>query len=521
MRNRGNRNPTTNIIEKSSLFHRVLCVIFAIDLFLIRPAQAKRPLSWLTPQGTETMQADIPPLAQADHWGLGVRLLATLSALLLGMAIGLAALGLFSTVQFFNDLWRVPLPGVLGLEELSFSPAVGAALLVAALVSGQLLRFFENGRPHGPADLILGAQKNHSPNIKAGMLSSLLATVNLSGGASVGVFGPLVHFGGCLSALLARGFQPFTKAIPLDVVLGSGAAAAIAAVFSAPIGAAIMAHEAIIRRFGALGAGPVIAAAFGAHWAAQNLVGDHRMFSVQSSPAITVETFVTAIGLGIITGVLSVVYIHAVTAAPGWARSSKVPLVWRPLIPAAFLFLLSPLFPHLLGTGLGSVDLALAGKISLLLLVCLVALKILATSLCLGFGMFGGVFAPALFIGALTGAAFDSLLSGVMPAGSSFAMLGAACCIAAVIGAPLASIVIVFELTGSYEWAVLAMVSVVVSQQVSRAMAGRSLFDRQLQLRGVQLADDHPPDASPHASAADNAADPPAAHSAATSGKQS
>lgn len=461
-----------------------------------------------------------PPLAHADHWGLGVRLIATLSALILGMAIGLAALGLFSTVRFFNDLWRVPLPGVLGLETWSLSPAVGAALLIAALVSGQILKFLENGRPHGPADLILGAQKNHSPNIKAGMLSSLLATVNLSGGASVGVFGPLIHFGGCLSALLSRGFRPFTKAIPLDVVLGSGAAAAIAAVFSAPIGAAIMAHEAIIRRFGALGAGPVIAAAFGAHWAAQSMVGDHRMFSVQSSPAVTVETFVIAIGLGIIIGVVSVVYIHAVTAAPGWARSSKIPLVWRPLIPAAFLFLLSPVFPHLLGTGLGSVDLALAGKISLLLLVFLVALKIIATSLCLGFGMFGGVFAPALFIGALTGAAFDSLLSGVIPAGSSFAVLGAACCIAAVIGAPLASIVIVFELTGSYEWAVLAMVSVVASQQVSRAMAGRSLFDRQLQLRGIQLADDHPPDAPLRPLSAEGATSSSERHGAVASDKQ-
>ena len=76
-------------------------------------------------------------------------------------------------------------------------------------------------------------------------------------------------------------------------------------------------------------------------------------------------------------------------------------------------------------------------------------------------------------------------------AGSSFAILGAASCIAAVIGAPLAAVVIVFELTGSYDWAVLAMVSVVSSQQFTRAYAGRSLFDRQLFLRGIKLTDDH------------------------------
>ncbi|MGA1636949.1 MAG: chloride channel protein, partial [Burkholderiaceae bacterium] len=74
---------------------------------------------------------------------------------------------------------------------------------------------------------------------------------------------------------------------------------------------------------------------------------------------------------------------------------------------------------------------------------------------------------------------------------SNFAILGAASCIAAVIGAPLAAVMIVFELTGSYEWAVLGMISVVTANQFSRALAGRSLFDRQLLMRGIQLKDDH------------------------------
>lgn len=439
-------------------------------------------------------------VAQSDHGDQGsprFRLLAIITAFVLGIVIGLAGVGLFATVRFFNDLWRLPLPHVLAFEGLSFSPIVGVALLVAALISGQILRLLEHGRPHGPADLIFNAHRNHSPDIKAGMLSSLLATVNLSGGASVGVFGPLIHFGGCLSAFFARTFRPYTKDIPLDIVLGSGAAAAIAAVFAAPIGAAIMAHEAIIRRFGSLGTAPVIAAAFGAHWAAQNILGDHGMFSVKSTPELSGETVVLAIALGIVIGFVSVIYIYAVTAAPRWAQSSQIPLAWRPLIPASFLFLISPLFPHLLGAGLDVVDLAFLGHMSLLLLVCLVALKILATSLCLGFGMFGGVFAPALFIGALTGAIFDSVLVGLVSVQSNFAIVGAICCIAAVIGAPLASIVIVFELTGSYEWAVLSMISVVISQQISRSWVGRSLFDRQLALRGLHVLDDRPTDHTP------------------------
>ena len=121
----------------------------------------------------------------------------------------------------------------------------------------------------------------------------------------------------------------------------------------------------------------------------------------------------------------------------------------------------------------------------------LIAGKIALTALCLGFGYFGGVFAPALFFGAMLGGLADAALGG--GGQTTFALVGAASAVAAVIGAPVAAIVIVFEMTGSYEGAVLSMISVVVAAQISRSFAGRSLFDRQLALRGVTVADDHRP----------------------------
>ncbi|MGA0140934.1 MAG: chloride channel protein, partial [Burkholderiaceae bacterium] len=78
-------------------------------------------------------------------------------------------------------------------------------------------------------------------------------------------------------------------------------------------------------------------------------------------------------------------------------------------------------------------------------------------------------------------------------ASAPYALLGAASCIGAVIGAPMAAVVIMLELTGSYNWAVLSMISVVTATQLSRAMMGRSFFDRQLMQRGVNVQDDHPP----------------------------
>ena len=117
-------------------------------------------------------------------------------------------------------------------------------------------------------------------------------------------------------------------------------------------------------------------------------------------------------------------------------------------LPAVFLFLISPIFPALLGHGLWTVDLALAGQFSLTFLILLILLKIFSTSFCIGFGFFGGVFAPALFLGVLVGGVVDLTLVSLDYGSSNFGILGAASCIGAVIGAPLAAVVIVFELTG-------------------------------------------------------------------------
>lgn len=225
------------------------------------------------------------------------------------------------------------------------------ALFTSGLVAGQLLKLLENGRPHGPADLIHFAQYDKPADLRAGFLSSFLALSNLSGGASVGVFGPLVHFGGCLSARLQRG----STWLPRDVVLGSGARAATAAVFSAPIGAAVFAHEAIIRRFGALGPGPVIACTFASYWVSTQLLGDHRFFTAVERPVLNGQNMVIALALGVASGVISMLYIYAVTESPKIAKASGIPLQWRPLLPAGVLFLISPILPHLLGSGLGAI----------------------------------------------------------------------------------------------------------------------------------------------------------------------
>ena len=410
---------------------------------------------------------------------------ALILALTVGVTVALVSIAFFKIVGFITPIWRQNLPTELKYNMDSISLTLAASLLISSLLAGYFLSKIKDGRPHGPADLILAAQKEEAPDLKVGTYSSILALINLSGGASVGIFGPLVHLGGCVSEFVHKKFDR----LPKDIVLGCGGGAAIAAIFAAPIGAAVFAHEAIIRRFGAFGTVPVIIACFAAFEVSDLALGSHRMYSVIMEPTLDYSTLFYTFLLGIVTGLFSIVYISLITNLPKALKVTKVKIIFRPIIPATLLFFISPVLPHVLGAGSETVALAMSGGLSISLIIALIFAKIFVTPICLSFGFFGGVFAPALFIGSMLGALWDLLL--VTPGQTSFALVGAASIAAATLGSPLATIIIVFEMTGSYEGAVLSMLSVSLACLISRSFIGRSLFDRQILSRGIILKDDH------------------------------
>lgn len=419
------------------------------------------------------------------------RILVLTLALLIGALVGVVTFGCFKLLGWVSSLWAPQLPTELVAIEWQYSIALGMTLLVSALLAGQLLQAIEGGRPQGAADLIHAAQHDRDLSGRNGFVSSLLGVVSVTGGASTGIFGPLALLGALLTSFFGRLWH---NGVPRDVWLGAGASAALAAVFAAPLGAALFAQEAISRRFSAYGFAPALACALGAYWVVNNLQGDGPLFTVAAAPALTMDTALIALLVGIVCGLVMSLHILIVAASPLLGKFSSIPLSLRPLLPATVLFLVSPLLPHVLGSGFGAMGLAFEGSLSLQLIFWLIVAKLLLTSLCIGFGFFGDDVVPALFIGAMLGAAVATMLGNAgLAAVAPYAMLGAAASLAAVMGAPMAAIVIVLEMTGSYSWAALAAISVLVATQISRALAARSSFDRQLEMRGVTVNDDHRP----------------------------
>ena len=374
----------------------------------------------------------------------------------------------------------------VGDLPLAFGPLL--SLLIAACAILVVRRLFGIIRWHGPADSIYAAHRTDNElDVKHGFGSTLAAFISASGGASVGQYGPLVHFGATMGSFIR---QIIGSKFTTDVFIGCGVAGAIAAGFNAPIAGVVFAHEAILRHFSLRAIAPIAIASITAAWVSKGIFGSNPLFMLGDLKPNLIELLPAALIAGPAFGLLAVLFMQSLRRSVAFAAGSG----WSParlLFTAAVLTGCVGMFvPEVLGLGGGTVAAVLEGAYDEVYLLLLLFLKLAVTALCIGFGMFGGVFSPAMFVGVTAGAVAGRLLAllGLSVAGPGLAICGMAAVAAAVIGAPVASVLIILEMTMSYEFALAAMLSVVVSTMVSNVIFGHSFFDRQLLDRKIDVS---------------------------------
>ena len=416
---------------------------------------------------------------------------------ILGLAIGavtsLAAMLFVDIVALLNDLLFISLASRREAENPVL--VVVLTLLVptaAGLVVGALHQCIPERRAHAPADIVRAVQgfEGHIPP-RSGLLSTVSSVVSLGAGASTGQYGPLAHLGATLGSVIADLDE--RRRWMCNVGIGCGVASAIATAFNAPLAGIVFAHEVILRHYSLRAFAPItVAAAIG--YVIVN-AGFERppLFEIGALGTARPVEFAAFALIGAAGAVVATAYMRAMQFSTHLARTSPVAPYARPMVAGAVLGVAALWIPEILGVGGETVRAVLAGDAmpSDHLLVLLVA-KILATALCIGFGFAGGVFAPALFVGALFGAfaagGAEWVLGELRADTVFYATCGMVAVISAVIGGPLTSILIVFELTRHYELATAAMVSVVFSNLVSYRIFGRSFFDVQLEDRGFDVS---------------------------------
>lgn len=340
----------------------------------------------------------------------------------------------------------------------------------------------------GPADSIFAAQQQYQPlNIKQGFASTLGAFAAASGGASVGQYGPIVHFGATIGVWVKR---LVSSRLSQDIYLGCGVAAAISAGFNAPIAGVIFAHEAILRHFSMRAIAPITVASISASTLGSYWFPNTASLDIEAVVPSLVEVVPTLIVLAPLFALVAILFMLSLRQASSVVSSIKLSPTVLLFLGATLCGLVGVWIPQILGLGISSINQMIAGDFALWLLVTVLIAKIMMTAVCLGCGLPGGTFSPALFIGVATGALAGQLLTllGFANIAGIISVAAMAAVSSAVIGAPLSAVMIVLELTQSYEYAVAAMVAVVVSSLLTNRLFGHSFFDRQLLDRGIDLS---------------------------------
>ena len=280
----------------------------------------------------------------------------------------------------------------------------------------------------------------------------------------------------------------FFLGLGTDTFIGCGVAAGIAAAFGAPIAGVIFAHEAVLRHFSLRAIVPISIASITSVWFSDYFFEVTSIFDLGAAQFQLVTLAPIALLCGPIFGIAAIVLMSLTRFLSRQATASALSPMKLSLLAALIVGIIGGFMPEVLGLGTEIVQKTLRLDYSVHFLAFLFALKIIATSICLGLGLFGGIFSPALFVGAAIGALIGQILAplvGLVTA-VALAVSGMAAVASAVIGAQC-RVLIVLELTGSYQLALCVMLSVMSCILITSLVFGHSYFDRQLLDRGIDV----------------------------------
>ncbi len=419
-------------------------------------------------------------------------------ALLIGIAAGFAALFFRKGIDWLQI-------ALYGADERTL--ASQAALLpwwwvmvlpvLGGLLVGVILhKFTPDGRVRAVADVIEGAAlRDGRVEKRAGLASALASMITLGSGGSSGREGPVVHLAAVISAWVSLRIK--ADGVTGRDLLGCAVAAAVSASFNAPIAGAIFALEVVLRHFAVHSFAPIAIASVAGTVINRLEFGGVSEFSLREPGGLAFYWELPAfLILGLVSGVVAVALMKSIFWAEDFGtyvqRKTRMPRWLRPAVAGLLLGGLAIFFPHIIGVGYETTSLALTGEMLLHEAIVLAVVKTIAVAITLGGRMGGGVFSPSLVLGALTGLAFGLIATEVFPevSGSEtlYALAGMGAVSAAVLGAPISTTLIVFELTGDWQTGLAVMTAVSLSTALASRWVDRSFFLTQLERRDVHLA---------------------------------
>jgi CIC family chloride channel protein len=329
------------------------------------------------------------------------------------------------------------------------------------------------------------------------VVKALASSICIGSGGSVGREGPIVQIGSSFGSTVGQWLGLSDDWV--RTLVTCGAAGGISATFNTPIGGVFFAMEIIMGRFVTPKFGYVVISSVVADFVAHTFLGSQPSFNIISYNMVSYWEILSYAALGIMAALAATVFIRVLYKCEDLFDAWHFPEFLKPAIGGLGIGLIGLYSYDLLGVGYGnvfwvsqmSVNQALLGEIALSSLGILLLLKIAATSLTLGSGGSGGIFAPSLFIGAMLGGALGTVAHMLFPSyiapSGAYALVGMAAVFAGATRAPFTAIIMLFEMTRNYTIILPLMIAVVISVVISRALNRETVYTRKLVRRGVDI----------------------------------
>jgi CIC family chloride channel protein len=364
-------------------------------------------------------------------------------------------------------------------------PALGG------LVVGPLVYFgAREAKGHGVPEVMeaVALREGHI-RPRVALVKIIASGITIGSGGSVGREGPIVQIGSSIGSTIGQ----LLKAPPLRqrTLVGCGAAAGIAATFNAPIAGALFAAEVILGEFGLSTFSPVVLSSVTATTISRYYFGDFPAFIIPTYKLVSLWEFLFYPVLGVIVGLVSLLFILTVNKSEDLFDALKMPEYLKPALGGLMLGCMLIVWPNVFGVGYGTINLSLKNQLPFIILLTLVFVKILATSITVGSGGSGGIFAPSLFIGAMTGGFFGYAVHEYFPLitadSGAYAMVAMGAVVAGTTHAPITAMIIIFELTSTYEIILPLMITCMLSTLITTSLKRDSIYTSKLSRRGVEI----------------------------------
>ncbi len=315
-------------------------------------------------------------------------------------------------------------------------------------------------------------------------------SATLASGIPLGREGPSVQVGGGIASVLGRSLGLRTEQV--KNLIPVGAAAAIAAAFNTPLAAVVFALEEIMGDLNAPVMGAVVLASATAWMVLRVFLGDHPLFKVPQYQLVHPVEFAVYAVLGVAGGVVSAVFAKLLLGMR--ARFLRFPqsTAWfQPLAGGLLVGVMGWFVPQVLGVGYGYVGDALNGRMAFQLMLLLVVLKLFAVTVSYSSGNAGGIFGPALFIGAMLGGSVGTVAHHFFPdytaTPGAYALVGMGAVFAGIVRAPMTSVLIIFEMTQDYAVIVPLMIANMVSLFIASRLQHEPIYEALAIQDGVHL----------------------------------